>query len=117
MFFGGGKMKRWVIVNQRKFFTFILMVSVFFGILIFGLLQTIQPQTVYGASEKEITSEPFLQTRIIYVSEGETLWSIAQPLAQEYHQDPRDLILQIVELNNLEAMTLHPGQPLQLPII
>lgn len=117
MFFGGRKMKRWVIVNQRRFFTFIFLVSVFMGLLSFVLFQTIRPQTVYGAGEQRIASEKSLQTRIIYVSEGESLWSIAQPLAREYHKDPRDLILQIVELNNLEAMTLHPGQPLQLPII
>lgn len=113
-------MKKLVIVNPRRFFSFLFVIALLSGLLTFGFFKALSSETAYGASEK-IKSEERLdkenQTRTIYVKKGESLWSIAEPLAQEYKMDPRDMIRKIIELNNLEAMTLHPGQPLQLPVI
>ncbi|WP_116082698.1 LysM peptidoglycan-binding domain-containing protein [Agromyces sp. PvR057] len=47
------------------------------------------------------------------VSDGESLWSIAESLAP--NGDPRDLIAEIMRLNGLDDSVVQPGQRLALP--
>lgn len=49
----------------------------------------------------------------VTVVEGETLWALAAEFAP--HRDPREIIAEIVELNNLSGPTLVPGQELFVP--
>lgn len=48
----------------------------------------------------------------VVVAPGETLWSIAERVAPR--SDPRTVITQLREINNLPATDVHPGQTLLL---
>lgn len=47
------------------------------------------------------------------VLSGDTLWSIASLVAPE--QDPRDVVAEIMSLNQLDSAALQPGQQLAVP--
>jgi hypothetical protein len=47
------------------------------------------------------------------VQPGESLWAIAASVAPE--RDPRDVVTDIIQLNNLEAARVVPGQALFIP--
>ena len=49
----------------------------------------------------------------VTVQPGESLWAIAEAVAPE--QDPRDVVAAIVQLNNLDAARVVPGQALFVP--
>lgn len=50
----------------------------------------------------------------VTVQSGESLWAIAAAVAPE--RDPRDVIADIVQLNNLNAGAVLPGQQLFVPV-
>ena len=52
-------------------------------------------------------------TAVVVVQPGETLWQIARSVAPG--TDPRETVLEIRELNGLEAQTVVPGQSLVVP--
>jgi hypothetical protein len=47
------------------------------------------------------------------VLSGDTLWSIATMISP--HEDPRDVVANIISLNQLETASLMPGQDIALP--
>ncbi|MDJ0321905.1 LysM peptidoglycan-binding domain-containing protein [Pseudarthrobacter sp. PS3-L1] len=49
----------------------------------------------------------------VTVQSGQSLWSIAAAVVPE--RDTRDVIADIVQLNNLSAADVHPGQELFVP--
>ncbi|MDQ0821881.1 LysM repeat protein [Arthrobacter sp. V4I6] len=49
----------------------------------------------------------------VTVQPGDSLWAIAGSVAPE--RDPRDVVADIVQLNNLEAARVLPGQTLFVP--
>ncbi len=61
-----------------------------------------------SASELSVTP-----TVTVTVQPGESLWAIAGTVSPE--RDPRDVIAEIVQLNNLEAAGVQPGQQLFVP--
>ena len=52
-------------------------------------------------------------TVTVTVQPGESLWAIAESMAPE--RDPRDVVTDIIQLNNLEAARVVPGQALFIP--
>ena len=52
-------------------------------------------------------------TVTVTVQPGESLWAIAGSVAPE--RDPRDVVADIVQLNNLDAARVMPGQQLFVP--
>ena len=52
-------------------------------------------------------------TVTVTVQPGESLWAIAEAVAPE--RDPRDVVADIIQLNNLEAGRVVPGQALFIP--
>jgi hypothetical protein len=61
-------------------------------------------------SVEELTVTP---TVTVTVQPGESLWAIAGSVAPE--RDPRDVVADIVQLNNLPAGAVLPGQQLYVP--
>ncbi|MHA7134946.1 LysM peptidoglycan-binding domain-containing protein [Oerskovia turbata] len=59
-------------------------------------------------------SEP-IEVRVHVVEAGETLWQHAAALA-EGGRDVRDVVDELVELNNLPSTALRAGQQLLLPV-
>jgi hypothetical protein len=49
----------------------------------------------------------------VIVQPGESLWAIAGAVAPE--RDPRDVVADIVQLNNLDAARVLPGETLFVP--
>jgi hypothetical protein len=49
----------------------------------------------------------------VTVQPGESLWAIAEAVAPG--RDPRDVVTDIIQLNNLEAARVVPGQALFIP--
>ena len=61
-----------------------------------------------------------LEYKTIYVCSGDTLWSISADLqsTNDYYKgkDVRDIIENLVKLNNLDSKTIYAGQELVVPI-
>jgi LysM domain len=51
--------------------------------------------------------------RTVTVHEGDSLWAIAGKVAPR--SDPRDIIVEIREINGLTSSRIHPGQVLVVP--
>jgi hypothetical protein len=74
----------------------------------------------FGASsavangEAAVGSQPASQTfDYVTVQAGETLWGLAEEIAPS--ADPRDVIADIVSLNQLPSAEVQPGQRLAVP--
>ena len=60
-------------------------------------------------------SGPEVQTELVMVGPGETLWSIASDLAED--GEVRDMVDQIERLNALDSSMLYAGQELHVPVV
>lgn len=63
------------------------------------------------ASDVATSSQQF---HYVVVQPGETLWGVATEL--DPGSDPRDLVAEIVRLNQLEGSGVQAGQPLAVPL-
>lgn len=91
------------IVNKRKFIKSTLtLIIIVISIII--LVNTIINKTEYTEKYKTI-----------YISEDETLWSIAEEYKKP-NQDIREYIYEIKKLNNMESATIYEGQELTIII-
>lgn len=89
------------IQNKKKFITTIgMLVMIIFLTII--LVNTIVNKPEYKETYKTI-----------YISEDETLWSIAEEYKKP-DQDIRDYIYEIRKLNNMESATIYEGQELTI---
>ncbi|MDQ1623365.1 MAG: hypothetical protein QOH19_1783 [Actinomycetota bacterium] len=90
---------------------------VFFGvplILLAALILSLSGFVNAPAKAAESASELSLTPTVsVTVQPGESLWTIAGTVAPE--RDPRDVIADIVQLNNLDAARVLPGQELFVP--
>lgn len=60
------------------------------------------------------SSEPSTGTfEYVTVASGQSLWQLAETIAPA--ADPRDVISDIVRLNQLESSVVHPGERLAVP--
>lgn len=92
------------VVNKKKF---IKMVSLIIGII----------SILFICFSNISFSKEKMKTKVVYVSNGDTLWSIAEYEQENniYYEnkDIRDIIYEIKKLNNLEKNTsLNIGQKL-----
>lgn len=70
---------------------------------------------VWGAGVAQATvDEADVAFAYVTVDSGETLWQIAEREAPR--RDPRDVVDEIVSLNQLPTALLQPGQRLALPV-
>jgi len=65
-----------------------------------------------SVSEAAAPSAPTPQ-HVVTVQQGDSLWSLAKRVAPDH--DPRDVVAQIRDLNDLSSSQLLPGQHLVLP--
>ena len=69
------------------------------------------PKKSPGAlAESDTASNDF---EYMTVLSGDTLWSIATMISPD--EDPRDVVANIISLNQLESAALLPGQEIALP--
>lgn len=90
---------------------------VFFGvpmILLAALMLSFSGFLNAPAKAAESAAELSLTPTVsVTVQPGESLWAIAGSVAPE--RDPRDVVADIVQLNNLDAARVVPGQSLFVP--
>lgn len=90
---------------------------VFFGgplILLAALLLSLSGFLNAPARAAESASDlSVTPTATVTVQSGESLWAIARTVAPE--RDPRDVVADIVQLNNLDGARVKPGQTLYVP--
>lgn len=93
--------------SGRRFLRSVTIVAIATG-AVFALAQG------FGASDANanVTSAS-VEFQYITVSAGQTLWSLAEDLAPG--QDPRDWIVDVVNLNGLVSAEVQPGQKIALP--
>jgi len=82
-------------------------------ILIIFILSIIFCKTTFSYKEVEY--------KTLYISEGDTLWSIAEELSEtnNYYKskDVREIIYNIESINKLSSSTLYVNQELLIPYI
>jgi hypothetical protein len=66
-----------------------------------------------GAAAEGTSSGGSAAFEYVTVDSGQSLWELAQTIAPK--QDPRDVIADIVNLNQLPSEAVQPGQRLALP--
>ncbi|MFB8370488.1 LysM peptidoglycan-binding domain-containing protein [Pseudarthrobacter sp. NPDC055928] len=84
---------------------------VLLAVLIFLLAGFLNAPAKAADSAADLSITP---TVSVTVQSGESLWAIAAAVAPE--RDPRDVIADIVQLNNLTAGAVVPGQQLFVPV-
>ena len=57
--------------------------------------------------------EPAGPSQTVQVGGGESLWSVAERVAPS--RDPRDVVIELQQVNRLPSSTLQPGQMLEVP--
>ena len=78
------------------------------ALAILGVLAFITPHTANAGNEPHGTG-----TRYVTVQSGDTLWDIAQEVDPK--TDPRDTMVHISRLNDLQGSTVKVGQRLEVP--
>lgn len=96
------------IVNAKRF---ILSSTILFLLIFIGLSALVN--IAYSSNN--------VKYKTIYVSQGDTLWTIASKEQEKNHyyedDDIRDIIYDIKKVNNLSRSNLEVGQELKIPVI
>lgn len=100
-------MKHTIIINKRRFYSFVLLAVLILSLLMVFLFAFISKREAYGAGMLE--GEEYI------VKAGDSVWSIAGPIAEHQKRDVRDVVRDIYRSNGLADKTIHPGQSLVLP--
>lgn len=97
-------MKRYKIVNRRRFTIFLTTVMTFVFMIVFSLGAMINKVEGYALpTYKEVT-----------VASGDTVWSIAKA-NKNSSDDIRKVIHEIGSLNDLNDFNIQPGQVIKIP--
>lgn len=101
-------MKTYRIISKKRFYTFLIGVVVILSLLLALLTSILFDRTALGAPE--------VAKETILVKRGDTLWTIAEPIAARKSVDIRDVVQTISKDNDLETPLIHPGQTLEVPL-
>jgi LysM repeat protein len=97
-------------LTRRGRFVFIAMPLILLAALVLSFSGFLNAPAKAAESAAELSLTP---TVTVTVQPGESLWAIAEAVAPE--RDPRDVVSDIMQLNNLEAARVVPGQALFIP--
>lgn len=97
-------------LTRRGRFVFFGLPLILLAALVLSLAGFLNAPAKAADSASELTLTP---TVTVTVQPGESLWAIAGAVAPE--RDPRDVVADIVQLNNLGAARVIPGQQLYVP--
>lgn len=87
--------------------------------IIMTVLIVFSALTIYGAvygdsAYSYMNEEEKVCYKTIIVSEGDSLWSLAQSYSED-REDVRKKVYEICELNGIENSVIFPGQQLMIP--
>jgi len=97
-------------LTRRGRFVFIGVPLILLAALVLSFSGFLNAPAKAADSAAELSLTP---TVSVTVQPGESLWAIAEAVAPE--RDPRDVVADIIQLNNLEAARVVPGQALFIP--
>jgi hypothetical protein len=97
-------------LTRRGRFVFFGLPLILLAALVLSLAGFLNAPAKAADSAAELSLTP---TVSVTVQPGESLWAIAGAVDPE--RDPRDVVADIVQLNNLEAPRVIPGQQLYVP--
>jgi hypothetical protein len=97
-------------LTRRGRFVFFGLPLILLAVLVLSFSGFLNAPAKASESAAELTLTP---TVSVTVQPGESLWAIAGTVVPE--RDPRDVVADIVQLNNLEAARVVPGQALYVP--
>lgn len=97
-------------LTRRGRFVFIGVPLILLAALILSFSGFLNAPAKAAESASELSVTP---TVTVTVQPGESLWAIAEAVAPE--RDPRDVVTDIIQLNNLDAARVVPGQALFIP--
>lgn len=97
-------------LTRRGRFVFVGVPLILLAALVLSFSGFLNAPAKAAESAAELSLTP---TVTVTVQPGESLWAIAAAVAPE--RDPRDVVADIVQLNNLEAARVVPGQALFIP--
>jgi hypothetical protein len=97
-------------LTRRGRFVFFGVPLILLAALVLSLSGFLNAPAKASESASELSVTP---TVSVTVQPGESLWAIAGTVAPE--RDPRDVVADIVQLNNLDAARVRPGQTLFVP--
>ena len=97
-------------LTRRGRFVFFGLPLLLLAVIVLSLSGFTNSPAKAADSNAELSLTP---TVTVTVQPGESLWAIAGAVAPE--RDPRDVVADIVQLNNLGAARVLPGQQLYVP--
>ena len=97
-------------LTRRGRFVFIGVPLILLAALVLSFSGFLNAPAKAADSAAELSLTP---TVSVTVQPGESLWAIAEAVAPE--RDPRDVVADIIQLNNLDAARVVPGQALFIP--
>ena len=99
------KVKRYFIVNPRRFFAFLTFIFMLISILIIIFINSSKAHSsIYQTKFKEY-----------HIVNGDNLWNIsARNIPEGY--DIRKMIYEIKELNQMDTSYIYPGEIIKIPI-
>nr|WP_072514269.1 LysM peptidoglycan-binding domain-containing protein [Ndongobacter massiliensis] len=101
-------MKTYRIVSTKRFYTFLVGVVVVLSLLLAFLTSLFFHRPTLGAPE--------VAKETILVKRGDTLWTIAEPIAARRNVDIRDVVQTISDYNDLQTSLIQPGQSIEVPL-
>ena len=79
------------------------------ALIVLGAITLLAPQGAQAGTSQQATAV----TKVVTVKAEQTLWDIAHEADPE--TDPRDTIVRIIKLNDLQNTKLQAGQRLEVP--
>lgn len=80
------------------------------ALIVLGAITVLAPRSAQAGTSVQTTPV----TKVVTVKAEQTLWDIAHEADSE--TDPRDTIVRIIKLNDLQNTTLQAGQRLEVPV-
>lgn len=98
-------MKRYVIVNPRRFFIFLTFVFMILSVILFIFINSTKAHSsIYEVKYKEY-----------YILEGDNLWDISSRNIPDGY-DIRKMIYEIKELNQMDTSCIYAGDIIKIPV-
>lgn len=96
--------KKFKIVNRGRFVSFLLVVA---SIIMLVVSLQLKTKKAYGTQYDGDCIE-------VKVAQGDTVWDIAiRTMPDKY--DVRKMVYEIIELNHMEDVEIHPGNLIKIP--
>lgn len=101
---------RWKLTRRGKLLFRGLPLITLAALIVLGAIALINPSEAHAGKEGASS----VVTQEIAVQGGQTLWDIA--LEVETSADTRDVVQQIIEINDLKGSSIDAGQRLEIPL-